>query len=123
MGYNIWQTEADFKITAEQVPLALAVVVALKKRYRCDDSSLYSAMGSRGWPIQIDASDNVTGITFEGEKSSSGDDELFNAIAPYVTPGSYIDMCGEDGRHWRMRFRDGLMVEYQGTVVYNEDVP
>ncbi len=52
-------------------------------------------------PIAIPS--DVTDIQFTGEKI--GDDEtLFNAIAPFVEKGSYIQMSGEDGESWRWVF-------------------
>jgi len=47
--------------------------------------------------------DPITEIYFNGEKI--GDDRiLFDTIAPFVKPGSYIEMSGEDGLIWRWCF-------------------
>lgn len=57
------------------------------------------------WAISLDDDGNIVDIGFRGEKS--GDDNmLFQAIAPYVKEGSYIEMRGEDGAMWRWVFKN-----------------
>jgi hypothetical protein len=51
-----------------------------------------------------DDKEYVIGIMFEGEKSDSTEEEMFNVIAPFVKAGSYIEMQGEDGARWRWVF-------------------
>ena len=66
----------------------------------------------------VDVKDEMNSIYFEGEKY--GDDDLiFNAIAPYVEDGSYIQMNGEDGAIWRWVFENGKCVEKQATITFN----
>lgn len=51
--------------------------------------------------------------------SKMGDERLlFEALAPFLKAGSYVDWRGEDGEHWRWEFRYGRMVEKAGRVVY-----
>jgi len=55
------------------------------------------------WEALIDDDGNIIDLTFFGEKY--GDDLIMlNAIAPWVKPGSYIEMSGEDGSMWRWAF-------------------
>jgi hypothetical protein len=55
------------------------------------------------WDAEQDKAGNIDYLHFTGEKY--GDDpKLFQAIAPFVRAGSYIQMRGEDGRTWRWCF-------------------
>jgi hypothetical protein len=67
------------------------------------------------WEPKFDENGNICGINFDGEKY--GDDGiLFNAIAPYVEAGSYIEMVGEDGAKWRWIFDGETCEEKQATI-------
>jgi hypothetical protein len=59
------------------------------------------------WKAQTDdATQDVVDLEFHGEKL--GDDSyLWDAIAPFVESGSYLQMAGEDGNSWRWCFKDG----------------
>lgn len=58
---------------------------------------------------------DIIRIDFTGEKI--GDEiEFFKAIAPYVKPGSYLEMSGEDGARWRWYF-DGVTCEEQAAKI------
>lgn len=60
----------------------------------------------------------VLGISFDGEKL--GDDQiLFDAIAPFVEPGSFIEMVGEDGCIWRWYFDGKECDEQTAELDYN----
>ena len=63
-----------------------------------------------------------TSLYFIGEKA--GDERvLFNALAPFVQPSSFIHFRGEDGECWRWVF-DGAKVKCDNAVVSfpeNED--
>ena len=53
-------------------------------------------------PTQTAAGDIVS-VRFRGERA--GDERfLFAALGPYVEPGSFIEMTGEDGAVWRWTF-------------------
>lgn len=57
-------------------------------------------------------------LDFIGE--NLGEDLLiFNFIAPYVTPGSYVQMSGADGTIWRWIFKDQKCVEVTATVNFD----
>ena len=57
----------------------------------------------------------VAGLYFEGDKR--GDDKtLFDAIAPYVEPESFLEMSGEDNVIWRWVFDGKECVEVQAEV-------
>lgn len=130
MGYNIKQLDHKFYIFADNKQRALEAVKHLKSSkttgfswvsgaYKEADS-LDEALDDWGWNIQVDPiSEDVTGIIFEGDKA--GDDLLMlEAIAPFVSDGSYIEMCGEDGEHWRWFFKGGRCIEIHPDVSWNE---
>lgn len=62
------------------------------------------------WDIEMKEDGSVDGISFSGEKIGD-ENHLFEAIAPYVESGSYIEMSGEDGLIWRWKFEKGKCTE------------
>jgi hypothetical protein len=62
---------------------------------------------------------DIESLDFDGEKI--GDEVfLFGLLAPYVKSGSFLNMVGEDGAHWRWLFKNGRFKEVVGKVVYEE---
>ncbi len=81
--------------------------------------TLEEAMNEWRWEINSDDNGDIVGISFVGEKL--GDDMiLFNAIAPYIKEGSFIDMSGEDGYMWRWKFDGEKVKEIEGTVTFED---
>lgn len=121
MGYGMSQTDSSFFIAKKDRTKVKAAIKALMSRpgeprdrtFRWVDTA--TVLGARTvdeqlqewrWSTEYDDSGNIVDLVHDGEKM--GDDiELFKAIAPYVKPGSYIDMMGEDGNDWRWYF-DGV---------------
>src|SRR5690606_21320852 len=61
------------------------------------------ALDAWRWVPEREATGDIVGLRFRGERL--GDDRvLFEAIAPFVEPGSFIEMVGEDGAIWRWTF-------------------
>lgn len=84
-----------------------------------EQNSLFDIMREWRWSVFEDPMENgdITSIEFIGEKS--GDDLiLFEALAPFVEAGSFIEMIGEDGYHWRWFFDGKTCEEQEGTVTY-----
>ena len=80
-------------------------------------STLNEAFEAWRWNIALDEEGSVVDLYFEGEKI--GDDKiLFDAIAPYVKEGSFIEMQGEDGALWRWVFSNGECEERYATIVW-----
>lgn len=62
---------------------------------------------------------DVLGVVFAGE--NLGDEhELFNALAPFVEAGSFIEVEGDEGARWRWYFDGVRCHEQQARVVYGE---
>lgn len=85
-----------------------------KKAHSLDD-----AVAQCDWALEFDDNDNVIGIEmlteYQGEEK-----RIFDAIAPYVKAGSYIQMSGEDGSIWRWVF-DGTSCREQKPVITWQD--
>jgi hypothetical protein len=131
MGYGMSQTESKFRIHASDKAMALRAIKALttEKKISWVDAdtikrcrTLAAAMSEWRWDIEeeeeADKDGDIIGIAFSGEKA--GDDlDLFKAIAPFVVSGSFIEMHGEDGVHWRWFFTDKTCVEKTAKVSWD----
>lgn len=137
MGYCMTQRGSEFLIRGQNFSAALAAVKALA--YKPEQMSGGSSKGER-WYAWVDTNGFVNAATladaigawrwsttvinggivdiyFKGEKL--GDDMiLFEALAPFVEDGSFIDMEGEDGSLWRWVFDGKTVREVEGRVVY-----
>jgi len=133
------QSDSKFCILAKNKAKALEAIKALAKKTdkQIKDSSgfyfswvntesflkattLEDAFYAWRWEVVASEEGHIHSIMFIGEKL--GDDiVLFEAIAPFVKSGSYIDMQGEDGHNWRWSFKKGKCKELSGRVVYDED--
>lgn len=129
------QYDSDFKILAANKPAALDAIQRLAGRETITDSTgrhfswvstddflradtLEEALKAWRWGTETDDDGNTIGISFQGQKL--GDDALlFEAIAPYVEDGSYIDMQGEDGSIWRWIFENGKVEDLSGTTIFS----
>jgi len=128
MGYYISITESKFSIRADQKEGALKALRALASQPSyawvekdwAQRPTLAKTLEDWRWELLEDESGNVTGICFTGQKQ--GDDaEMFNAIAPFVDPGSFIEVIGEDGYRWRWAFNkgeEGICLEEQWADVF-----
>lgn len=111
MGYCMELVDWDFEIKADKIPAAYEAMKKLiakanKRTYYSPYSvgkDLFDTIIGWGWEFETDDKDNVNGVMFTGEKLGD-DDMLFEALAPFVTKGSYIEMSGEDGGLWRWVF-------------------
>jgi len=144
MGYYINQREAMFRIKKENFDAALKAVVELadeKHRSRMNGGSwkcgkrtswnyawvnmeelknaktLEDAMNCWGWEVYTEDED-IVDICFVSEKLGQ-EEVLFDAIAPFVEDGSYIEMGGEDGGIWRWQFNKGICVENEANISFD----
>ena len=60
---------------------------------------------------------DICDLSFSGEKS--GDEVyFFDAIAPWVEDGSFLEFQGEEGERWRWEFQNGKMIERFAKVIW-----
>lgn len=137
MGYHMQQIGSVFTLKRTNEKGALAAIKALAGRetitdssgkhfsWVCDDfatkyDNLHDMMEEWRWELEYDDDGNVDAIQFTGEKI--GDDLLlFQAIAPFVEAGSYIEMRGEDGSKWKWTFDGMTCKEMLATDTYEDD--
>jgi hypothetical protein len=145
MGYCIELRKESFWILAKNKPMALANIKELanhpewmhggrweggrqtKRWYSWTDtneylnaSTLEDALLAWGWEAYVSPfNGDIDGIRFLGEKIGQ-EEILFNAIAPFVESGSYIEMEGEDGEIWRWAFENGELDEIQATISFHK---
>ena len=134
------QQSAEFRIAKENLAGALAAIKAMantpermgggsskgEKWYSwvdmkelADAKTLPEALMAWRWDCSINDAGDLVEINFDGEKL--GDDPiLLEAIAPFVEAGSYIEMEGEEGCHWKWCFDGKTMTEKSGRVVYED---
>jgi len=136
MGYCMNKRESLFNIRPENQGPALKAIKSLADKETITDGSghhfswvdtkdflfartLDAAM--RAWRWQLErVDDEICDIYFEGSKL--GDDELlFQTIAPYVEPGSYIEMQGEDGLIWRWCFDGKTCTEKTAKIIWEDE--
>ncbi len=135
MGYHMSMMEVSFRLSKTRSAEALAAIKALAGSETIHDGSgehfswvdtqgvtsaktLEDALRAWRWDPSADDAGNIESLWFVGEKL--GDDmRLFQAIAPFVEPGSYLQMIGDDDSIWRWRF-DGIQVhEEPGRIVFD----
>lgn len=131
MGYCVSQRDSSFAIKAINIPSALMALHAYvdKVNEGCPHPAGYfkklddfcEQLGDFDWNVEVDdKSGDINYIWFTGDRLGR-EEEFFDAIAPYVEAGSYIDMEGEDGFIWRWRFNDKKCTEYPGSIVFADD--
>lgn len=130
MGYCMRMRDQVFQIKAENRERALELARGLigKETFGGSFSWVSPAEMARAqtieemlrawrWGADHDDDGNIVALDFEGEKL--GDDRLlWEAIAPAVEDGSFLEMVGEDGCIWRWWFDGQDCEEQTGTVVF-----
>lgn len=103
MGYDICQRDSSFCIHREN--FAGLVKTAIRRFPELFDemSSVREIFREFDFEVYKGADGNLDDIIFTGEKAGS-EDELFEAIAPFVEAGSSVSFYGEDGCIWQYCF-------------------
>jgi len=80
--------------------------------------NIFEAIEEWRWSFIVDKNNgNIVGIKFNGEKL--GDDfYLFEAIAPFVKDGSFIEISMRDNADWRWVFIQGGCLDKPVIVGY-----
>ncbi len=134
MSYCMMQRSQDFQINANLKAHALAAIKAMvtnransadaTHEHRCFADtipqlvSLEEALKAWGWQL-VEDTNGESWLEYMGNKL--GDDRLlFDAIAPFVQAGSFIEMSGEDGTIWRWYFDGKRCEKVIGQIVFNQ---
>ena len=116
MGYHMQQHDAIFNIPAKNIDFAKAAVLRLPRGawvgYTNASMTFAEIMEAWRWEIKDDL-----GIRFNGVNAGN-DIELFQALAPYVDDGCYIEMVGEDSKRWRWVFSKGKCLEVYPEILW-----
>lgn len=134
MGRYIYVKEQKFCIKAENHPKVMEAIRSLEGKETIFDyephfmfiltkevkaakniSDLFKAWR---WEIEFDSSGDIGYLQFIGEKL--GDEDIFfEAIAPYVESGSYIQVFDDDGEIWRWCFEQGKMLIKNAKISFD----
>lgn len=134
MGSFIRQKKTDFFIPKENKEYALVAIKSLygnesitpckPKHFPWINSdmflnadSLNQAMLAWRWKLTEDNDGNIIGIRFTGEKLGA-DILLFNTIAPYVKPYSFIEI-ESDNCSWRYVFEGDACLEIFPGLIWS----
>lgn len=134
MGYCMSQRESRFRIDAAKMADAFSALNTLAMKAPAQGrghfswvntatlhqaQSLQDHLDEWRWEPSFDPQGNLIEVSFTGEKL--GDDKaLFDALAPFVTSGSFIVMQGEDGEMWRWVFDGTRCVEQSASVSFGD---
>lgn len=119
----MYQTESNFRIKAERLPALLAALKSLEAGRWVSQSEINRAttveevLRAWRWVPDFDGNGDLVELWFRGEKSGD-EDSLFRVLAPYVEPGSFIEMRGEDDALWRFWFTDGKCHEIYPDITW-----
>ena len=128
MGYRASQTDANIFVSFEHMNQMLDATQEYENMYPrfsgkpSQFTTIQQAMDYYFWSVDIDEVDGekcIIEIHFTGEKIRS-EKKFLKVIAPYVDPGSYIEMCGEDGCMWRWTFNDNTCYELSPEIIWPE---
>lgn len=122
MSYYIIQQETQFFMDKSDLGAALQALLIVASNYKwfdtADACSLENVVDQFGWYLEFDDDGNVNYIEFFLEYVGE-EKRLFDTIAPYVRPGSYIQMIGEDNGMWRWFFDGTRCIKQKPTFIWN----
>lgn len=115
MGFDIWQRDSSFCI--RKVNFAGLVKAAIQRFPDLFDemSSVREIFKEFDFEVDKDEKGNLDDIVFTGGRAGN-EDELFEAIAPFVEAGSSVSFYGEDGSIWQYCF-DGKQCRNESPLL------
>ena len=76
-----------------------------------------------GYETDVDSSGNIVGCNPDGS-GIVDDDTLYEALAPFMRDGSFLEICNEMGDNWRRVFAGGSCKRVSAIVVWpNPEAP
>jgi len=130
VGYEIRVTDIKFNISKEHFSSVLSAIARIPEILAWTDrprliniatkNHLSNTFDELMWPIEINTNGDISDLRYEAPDKKLGDEAIWmEAIAPYVTSGSYIEVHGEDGDMWRWYFLGGKFYEVKPTITWN----
>jgi hypothetical protein len=127
MGYCMTQQNSKFLIKKENHGAAYRAIQELGQTGKdfhwvkasdfANMTDLLSALQEWRWEPSQDDDGNIVDLNFTGEKLGA-DKELFDAIAPFVEPSSFIEMNGEDHATWRWVFDGKTCRDIEPEIIW-----
>lgn len=124
MSTSMYLCGADFELPQKHFEAALqavkkADIFPYAKRDLESAQTLEKALEEWGWSVVInERTGNIIDISFEGENYHN-EDELFEALGPYVKAGSFIEV-NIQGDYYRYFFDGRQCHDQVGEIVYPE---
>lgn len=114
MGYCVSMSCSGLVIPAAKVEKANKAVVEDKM-----GDSLEDGADQAGHEYMVLENGDVEIGEFLGEKWRS-QGEFYDAIAPFVNKGGYIECLGEDGERWKFEFNGKKAIEYSAETTWKK---
>ena len=138
MGYSASQVDSELHIAAQDEPAAVAAVKAWACRMVQQNTGLVNCHEAETVAQAETIQDILEVWDYTPEFDQAGDvadvhwcepdnfgrvwhqQDLWNVLAPYVRPGSYLEMCGDAtrGERWRWKFDGQTCQEILPTLVW-----
>lgn len=130
MGYYISHIESDFKILKADMSAVQQVLRDRRieecpryNRHPDDLKSVFDELRWLGWCAEVSSPNSEYGLDcfWPDTDRLTSEEEWMNEIAPYVVPGSWIEMMGEDGCFWKWIFDGECCQTVYGKVEYPDE--
>lgn len=89
--------------------------------YGLNETTLKDVMEEAiSFTMLTDDGGDIIDLNFEGQYTDNLHDVAFDAIAPFVRPGSYLEAYDDEANHWRWNFFNGKMIRTEPELVWPE---
>ena len=124
MGYDVSNRGCKFFISRNFFGNAAVALRGYLKRCGygpANNDSLVDMLSDHCWVVDKDKDGNINEIYLDDDRLGD-DQDMFEAIAPFVQAGSYIAFEGEDGFIWCFYF-DGKHCTSHNAVITFPTIP
>jgi hypothetical protein len=130
MGYYIEQHDTCFIIKKKNFTAVRKALIKAINSSKISDWVNISQINKKGlkrlleecrWEPAFSKAGDIDYIRFTGQKIGN-EEELFKTLAPFVEPGCYIEIFGEEDAHWQYQFDGKKMKEVGGVLDYEENI-
>jgi hypothetical protein len=88
-----------------------------------DTDSVVHILEESGYETDFDENGNIDGFTSDGS-TLRDDDEFYQALAPFMQSGNFLELSNELGDTWRWVFFDGTCKRMNPVMLWpNPDAP